>query len=112
MESNNIKLEDLLIHWWHYYGSMIYTLQELEDFRKLIAEKGEEKILEVAVASFICDDGKNTMLLICMRENRVDELLATLPKIEEMSKEAREQYYKIKEEFLRQITHTYFHGED
>lgn len=44
----------LLIHWWHYYGKVIYTLAELEEFEKVIDEYGADKVLDVAVASYVC----------------------------------------------------------
>ena len=51
----------LLIHWWHYYGKVIYTLAELEEFEKVIDEYGANKVLDVAVASYVCGDGSPTI---------------------------------------------------
>jgi hypothetical protein len=44
----------LLIHWWHYYGKVIYTFAELEEFEKVIDKYGADKVLDVAVASHDC----------------------------------------------------------
>ena len=46
----NMAIEKgLLIHWWHYYGKVIYTLAELEEFEKVIDEYGADKVLDVAL---------------------------------------------------------------
>lgn len=111
-EINNLDMEELLLHWWHYYGRLWYTLEELEKFREIIKEKGAEKVLEAAIASVICQDGKNTALLMSIRANKVEELFATLPKIDEMSAESKEAYKKIKREFLDEIKYTYLHREN
>ena len=108
-EINNIDMEELLLHWWHYYGRLWYTFEEIEKFREIIKEKGAEKVLEVAVASVICQDGKNTALLMSIRENKLDELFAALPNIDEMSPESKEMYQKVKSKFLDEIKYTYLH---
>jgi len=100
MDTKKGELKELLIHWWHYYGKCIYTFQELTDFEKLIDEKGERKILEVALASYLCGDGSNTVLLISMREKLVDKLLSTLPDISKFSPNEKQMYDKEQEEFL------------
>ena len=43
----------LLMHWWHYYGKVIYTLDELEKFEKIIDDYGVDKVLDAAVASYV-----------------------------------------------------------
>ena len=47
----------LLIHWWHYYGKCIYTFAELKELEKIIYDYGVEKVLDAAVASYVCGDG-------------------------------------------------------
>ena len=43
--------KELLNHWWHYYGKVMYTLEEWEQFNKLI-DKDSDKILEMAIAGY------------------------------------------------------------
>ena len=97
----------LLIHWWHYYGKSIYTLQELEDFEKVIDEYGEEKVLDVAVGSYICGDGSPNIILRSMREDKVKEMFESLPDVEKMTDEEKEAHKKIKQSFLEIISSTY-----
>ena len=70
--------KELLIHWWHYYGKLIYTLEELNNFIAIIDEKGANKVFDVATASYLCGDGSPTVLLLSIREDKVDELFGTL----------------------------------
>ncbi len=82
----------LLIHWWHYYGKVIYTLAELEEFEKVIDEYGADKVLDVAVASYVCGDGSPTIMLASIRKGTVKKLFESLPDISKMEKKEKEQY--------------------
>lgn len=112
MEEDKIDLKELLLHWWHYYGKLMYTLKELEDFEAIIDKKGAEKVFEAVVGSFLYGDGSNTILLLSIRKNQVDELFKSLPNIEEFSDDKVMEYNKVKEFLLAQIEKTYLHGED
>lgn len=68
----------LLIHWWHYYGKVIYTFAELEKFEKVIDEYGADKVLDVAVASYVCGDGSPTIMLKSIRKGTVKKLFEFL----------------------------------
>ena len=102
-----IVTKGLLIHWWHYYGKQIYTLQELEEFEKIIDEYGCERVLDVAVISYICGDGSPNIILRSMREDKVKEMFEALPNLEKMTDEEKESHKKIKQIFLEIITSTY-----
>ena len=63
-----------LVYWFHQYGNMIYTFEELENFQKL-AETRQDDIFNHIVTSLICMNTiKSGLLLTSMRENKVDEL--------------------------------------
>lgn len=96
----------LLIHWWHYYGKSIYTLAELEEFEKVIDEYGVDKVLDVAVVSYVCGDGSPTIMLASIRKGAVKELFESLPDISKMKKEEKEQYEAVREEFVQIISQT------
>ena len=96
----------LLIHWWHYYGKSIYTLAELEEFEKVIDEYGVDKVLDVAVVSYVCGDGSPTIMLASIRKGAVKELFESLPDISKMKKEEKEQYDAVREEFVHIISQT------
>lgn len=86
----NMAIEKgLLIHWWHYYGKVIYTLAELEEFEKVIDEYGADKVLDVAVASYVCGDGSPTIMLASIRKGTVKKLFESLPDISKMEKKGK-----------------------
>lgn len=89
---------ELLQHWWYYYGKMMITLAEWEQFNHLV-EKDSSKVLAIAVASYIHGIGSQP-LVMAMRENKVDELLASLPEIEEMEDEEFKRLYTQSENCL------------
>ena len=97
----------LLMHWWHYYGKCIYTLEELEKFEKIIDEYGADKVLDFAVTSYIISDGSPTILLGSIRNGVVEEMFQSLPDIETFDKVAKKEFIEIKEVFLKAITETY-----
>lgn len=94
----NMAIEKgLLIHWWHYYGKVIYTLAELEEF---------EKVLDVAVASYVCGDGSPTIMLASIRKGTVKKLFESLPDISKMEKKEKEQYETVRDKFVQIISQT------
>ncbi len=98
--------KELLIHWWHYYGKAIYTLAELEQFEKIIDDYGTDKVLDAAVASYICGDGSPTIILMSIRKGAVKKLFESLPDISKMSDEKQKLYQKVREEFVQTISQT------
>ena len=96
----------LLMHWWHYYGKCIYTLAELEEFEKIIDEYGVEKVLDAALASYVCGDGSPTVILMSIRRGKVKELFASLPDISEMKEKEKETHLKLREQFVQAISQT------
>lgn len=96
----------LLIHWWHYYGKLIYSFAELEEFEKIIDNYGVEKVLDVAIASYVCGDGSPTIMLTSIRKGAVKELFESLPDVSKMDGEARKQYQIIRDEFVQIISQT------
>lgn len=97
---------ELLQHWWYYYGKMMITLDEWEQFNKLV-EKDSNKMFELAVVSYI--HGISSQPLVsAIRKNMVDELMLTLPNIEEIKDEKIKTMYKQAEsEFISMIVKTY-----
>lgn len=96
----------LLIHWWHYYGKCIYTFAELEEFEKIIDDYGVEKVLDAAVASYVCGDGSPTIILMSIRKGAVKELFEALPDVSKMGEKEKEQYQMVREEFVQAISQT------
>ena len=97
----------LLVHWWHYYGKCIYTLEELKKFEEIIDIYGTEKVVEFAVASYIVSDGSPTILLNGIRKGLVEEMFQSLPDTQTFDEVAKKEFVEIKEAFLKAITETY-----
>ena len=85
--------KNLLMHWWHFYNKDIYTLEELEQFGKIIDQYGVDKIFECAVASFISGDGSPMPVLSCIRCNCVEALIDTLPDISAFTDGEKSEYF-------------------
>ena len=84
----------------------IYTLAELEEFEKIIDDYGVDKVLDAAVASYICGDGSPTIILMCIRSGTIKELFEALPDISESGDEEQKQYQKVREESIKAISQT------
>ena len=96
----------LLMHWWHYYGKCIYSLAELEKFEKVIDEYGVEKVLDVAVASYVYDDGSPTIMLVNIRQDSVKKLFESLPDFSTWKEKDKKQYEAMRDEFIHIISQT------
>lgn len=96
-----------LIHWFCYYGNMIFNLQELEDFKKL-AETRQDDIFNHIVTIFICKDTiQSGMLFSYMKEDKIDELFAvslTKEKIPETEKDDLSAYEDIRNIITTELT--------
>ena len=96
----------LLLHWWHYYGRYIYTLDELKKFEEIIKKYGADRVFDVVVASYICGDGSPTVMLASIRDDAVDELFKSLPDISQMTDDEKAKYNTIRENLLQVISQT------
>ena len=105
-EYTDEEKKELLNHWWHYYGKIIYTFDEWELFNELV-DKNSNKMMELAVAGFIYGVTSQP-LITAMRKNQVDELLATLPNLNEIEdKEFIENYERAKNLLILQLVGSY-----
>lgn len=97
---------DLLLHWWQYYGKKSYTFDELEAFKKIIDERGAERVLDVVVYAYVLDDGSPTAILMSIQNNTVDDLFDSLPNIADMEQEQKAAYEALREKFVQAISRT------
>lgn len=98
--------KELLIHWWHYYGGLLYTLQELKDFEEIIDKFGVQKVFDFVTWSYICADGKNTVLLCAMRSHKVDLIFSNVPDPLTFDPDAKTKWDKAQEFLLKQFKET------
>ena len=98
----------LLLHWWHYYGKCIYTLEELNEFENIIDEYGVDKVLDAAIASYVFGDGSPTIILMSIRKGIVKELFESLASLDmsKMTDAQKEKHLRLREEFIQAISPT------
>lgn len=90
----------LLINLWNSSGETYFSLVEFGQFLNLIDEYGADKILNVAIASYNCDDNFRMIMLDIIRKGQIEEVLKLLPNIQNMTVEEREQYEAKRRELL------------
>lgn len=98
--------KNLLIHWWRYYGRDPYTLEELAEFERIIDQYGAERVLDVAFASYVCEDGSSWVILTSIRENAVEQLFDVVPSCENIEGEDQKTFSSARKEFVRLISDT------
>lgn len=98
-----INIKDLLNHWFNYYGKLPYTFEELTIFRELVETKSDE-VLQYAITNYAFNEG-STNLLLKIRNGETDDICAGLLPF------AEEDYEKLKDVFISEVTKTYMHPE-
>jgi len=96
--------KELLLHWWHYYGKMLYTFAEMEQFSTMIDENANQ-VMELAIAGFV-NGITSQPIIVAMRENNLEELKATLPNVED-DEEFREFYNQVEDVLVAELVETY-----
>ena len=95
--------KDLLMDWWCCYANTIYTLAELKEFEKIIDEYGVDKVMDAALASYVCGDGSPTVMLVSIRRGTVKKLFDSLPDVSKMDEKQKAVYEFIKSRFALQM---------
>lgn len=93
----------LLLHWWYYYGKIIFTLEEIENFKKMI-EKDSRQILALATLGYY-HGITNQPIIAAMRQNKMDELLATIPNFND--EKTKESFLTIEKDLIKELVKTY-----
>ena len=104
-EYTNEEKSCLLLHWWHYYGKLLYTFAELEQFEALVREN-PDRIFHIAVMSYYFNFGSQ-ILLESMRRKQLDGLFATIPDYENADDSFKKINEGIENSFINEIVTTY-----
>lgn len=95
------ELKELLSHWFYYYGKEVYTLQEMDDFQKMI-EENPKAIMKLAILLYINGLGLTEVL----RGIRGD--MATIKRVLASEKTITPSDFAYHEqEFIKDIVNTY-----
>lgn len=96
----------LLQHWWYYYGKVLITLAEWQHFSQLV-KKDSNSIFLIAVTSYISGKGSQ-YLVLAIRDNRVNELITALQKVEETADEHfKTEYTRAENSFISMLVGSY-----
>jgi hypothetical protein len=95
----------LLLHWWHYFGKVLYSLDELNQFNSMI-DKNSNEVMMMAVLAYIYKQTSQP-IIASMREGKIEEFRAILPILDEEPKEIKEYFEKQELNLLTQIVKTY-----
>ncbi len=97
--------KELLIHWWHYYGKVMYTLEEMNQFRQMIEENCDQ-VMMMAIFGYV-DGITSQPIIAAMRAGKLEELKSTLPKPEEQDDKFKEVYSMVEAELIKELVKTY-----
>ena len=95
--------KNLLTFWWQYYGKVIYTLAELQEFLKIIDQYGAEKVFDAVVASYLTGDGSPTTILLAIRKGLVKQLFDSLPDASTMNEDVKAVHQEVRADLLKEI---------
>ncbi len=95
--------KDILNHWWYYYGKLLITFDEIEEFNRLL-DSNTEDIYVSALMGYV--QGLSSQVLIAaMRQGRVEEYFKILPNVEDDEK-LKEVFKAISKDFLNEVVGT------
>ena len=101
------KKTQLLNHWFHYYGGVIMTLDEILAFSKLAEEKQDE-IFDLIITNYVVNDTiQSNVLVASMRKGKVQELLDSVVKYSELSEEEKNKMKRLRQFIAEEIITTY-----
>ena len=96
--------KNILNHWWHYYGKLLVSFDEIEQFQNLL-DSNIEEIYVTALCSYL--KGLSSQVLIAaMRQGKIEELFKSLPNINTFDKEINEAFEALSDEFLNEVVNT------
>lgn len=102
---NDKQKKTLLTFWFHYYGKLIYTLEEYETFLDLL-ETNLSDMENIAVMTCICNQSPS-IIVLSIRQNKRKELLSCVS-MEDINKSGLSQHFeKSRNEFWTIIQHDY-----
>ena len=81
LKEETLDIKKILVHWFHHYGTDIYTIEELNSFLKII-EKNKEKLLYLI---YLCRESNlnaNSFILQIIRLKKEKEISNIITNIE------------------------------
>lgn len=90
----------LLDHWFYYYGGVILTLKDMEDFRKLSESRQDDIFHHILTNLLYRNTIKTNLFVACMREGKLDELFSHSLSFDDIVEYQMENVYEELKQFL------------
>ena len=101
----------LLNHWFYYYGGVVMTLKDMEEFRKISSTR-QDDIFDHIVTNFIFKKTiQSNVLVLCMREKKLDELFSHSLNREQIKEEDLEAFSDVRGMLSNEILSTFIYPE-
>lgn len=98
----------LLKHWWHYYGKLVITYEEMAYFERLV-KRNPDQMMDVALFSFFMEHSSQ-LLIYAMRQNRVQQFLDVV-NASMQDVQSDEEFRDTKNGFISMLVESYNHPE-
>lgn len=98
---------DILNFWFYYYGGVIVTLDEIEKFRELAKERPDDIFNYIVTSSFVQNTIQTNVLVACMRQDKLDELFATVINYEKLEENEKEYFRGLRKDLITAIVKAY-----
>jgi len=110
-EYNKEEKETLLNHWFYYYGGMLMTPKDLEDFQSLSKTKQDEVFNHIVTNYIFNSTIQSNLLLMFMREGKVDEFLKHSIDPSKLSEENKAAFNDIRNMIAKEVSTTFLSPE-
>ncbi len=88
---------ELLIYWFSHFSGMPISGVDSNQFKALVDERPDQ-LFDHIVTNFVYNTSmQSDLLLVFMRDNRVDQILSHSIKPEKLTEDSKESYYRIRE---------------
>ena len=106
-EYSNEEKTTLLNHWVYYYGGIIMTLKDIEEFI-LLSSTRQDDIFNHIVTNYIFRNTiQSNMLLFFLREGKINELLNASVSINDFSEDKKDVYLDVRNEICNEIVNSF-----
>ena len=110
-EYSNEEKTTLLNHWVYYYGGIIMTLKDIEEFRLLSSTRQDELFNHIVTNYIFRNTIQSNMLLFFLREGKINELLNASVSINDFSPERRSVYEEVRNMIANELLDTFISPE-
>jgi len=101
----------LLNHWFYYYGGMLLTLEDFDNFAKIVSTRQDDIFNQICTEYIVYRTIQTNMLVQSMRQGITDELFTHSIVITPDKTDIYPEYLKVRNTIVSEIAHTKEHPE-